>query len=99
MAKELNQFITFRTQLFGNIDMRSRCHPTFKNSIIVGNKIIDVSKIIPDNIELANENFSIVIHDGVRPVIDIVIGADIRVSGFINIPVTGTTSCNCINLI
>ena len=71
----MEQKIIFRNNTLGSINVVVK--PAFSpNSFEIGNKIFDFSLIVPTGMDIRNEDFNIVIFDGVYVHCHITIGTD-----------------------
>ena len=82
----MEKIITFVTATFGSIDCKVNINPNYSNTIELGNKRLCFDDILPYNVELREiDDFHIIIYDGIRPKIDIIIGTK-TFTGTIQIP-------------
>ncbi len=63
----MNQKIKLVTATFGCIDVAVIPNPWNPNTFIIGNKTIDFSHMLPNDISLEVCDFSITIFDGIKP--------------------------------
>jgi hypothetical protein len=77
----MKQKITFVTSTFGSIDATVELNSWYENTIEFGSKRLCFDKIIPENIDIRNENFHIIIYDGVQPRVEIIVNDSTMYTG------------------
>lgn len=82
----MEKTITFVTATFGSIDCKVNINPTYSNIIEFGNKRLCFEDMLPDDVDLRElDDFHIIIYDGVKPKIEIIIGTK-TFKGTVEIP-------------
>lgn len=68
--------ITIVSSTFGNIDVKVKENQNYPNTLEIGNKRVDFSDILPENIDLRSiKDYSIIIYDGIYSFVDVIIGS------------------------
>lgn len=75
------QKITFVTSTFGSVDATVDLNPAYENTIEFGSKRLCFDNIIPENVDIRNENFHIIIYDGVQPKVEIIVNDSTMYTG------------------
>lgn len=77
----MKQKITFVTATFGSIDAVVELNPSYENTIEFGRKRLCFDAIIPVHLDIRNENFHIIIYDGVQPRVEIIVNGTTTYTG------------------
>ncbi len=77
----MKQKITFVTATFGSVDAVVELNSTYENTIEFGSKRLYFDNIVPDTMDIRNENFHIIIYDGVQPRVEIIINDSTMYTG------------------
>ena len=69
----MKQKITLVTATFGSVDATVDLNSSYENTIEFGRKRLCFDNIVPETMDIRKENFHIIIYDGVRPRVEIII--------------------------
>ncbi len=78
----MNQKIKLVTATFGCIDVAVIPNPWYLNTYIIGNKHINFSHMLPNDINLETCEFYITIFDGIKPQFEVSINRDNTIQVF-----------------
>lgn len=77
--------ITLVSATFGSLNVVVSENPNYANTFEIGNKRIDFSEILPTNMNIHKHDYHIIILDGVKAYVNIIVDTSEQYNGTINI--------------
>lgn len=71
---EMKKRITLVSATFGSLDITVKENLNYPNTIEIGDKRIDFSEIVPQNMDIREKDYHIIIYDGIKAYCEIIVG-------------------------